>query len=296
MLVYACLLACLRRYTVNAPHSTSCCWTQCCQVSGEPIATIKAVHTGPNAGKASLGDASGCEALICLVCGARIMLTSNLWTDTGLENGAMGTVQAICYQSGGSPSLPVAVMVRIDKYWGPTLHEGSVPIVPQWHIWIQRGSACSQIQIPFKLAWAITMHKAQRLTLDKVKFSADLTFVACSCVCRLSDIIFDPPNLLTTLAKSMRLTEHEVVKMLAMEHGQLPLIPPQRQHCSLFIALPSLHTSTTRWTTGCQTGWHLWCIYVYTTRWLLHCCLHVGGYDRPIFHEAFALLQREILI
>ena len=59
------------------------------------------------------------------------MLTSNLWTDTGLENGAMGTVQAICYQSGGSPSLPVAVMVRIDKYWGPTLHEGSVPIVPQ---------------------------------------------------------------------------------------------------------------------------------------------------------------------
>ena len=59
------------------------------------------------------------------------MLTSNLWTDAGLVNGAMGTVQAICYRSGGPPSLPVAVMVKFDKYRGPTLHDGSVPIVPQ---------------------------------------------------------------------------------------------------------------------------------------------------------------------
>ena len=99
--------------------------------TGEPIATIKAVHTGPNASKASSGDASGFELVICLACGARVMLTSNLWTDVGLINGVMGTVQAICYQSGGPPSLPVAVMVRFDKYWGPMLHDGSVPIVPQ---------------------------------------------------------------------------------------------------------------------------------------------------------------------
>ena len=61
----------------------------------------------------------------------KVMFTSNLWTDAGLVNGAMGTVQAICYQSGGPFSLPVAVMVRFDKYWGPTLHDGSVLIVPQ---------------------------------------------------------------------------------------------------------------------------------------------------------------------
>jgi len=99
--------------------------------NGEPIATIKAVHTGPNANKASSEDASGLQLVICLAHGARVMLTSNLWTDAGLVNGAMGTVQAVCYQSGGPPSLPVAVMVKFDKYCGPALHDGSVPIVPQ---------------------------------------------------------------------------------------------------------------------------------------------------------------------
>ena len=54
--------------------------------TGEPIATIKAIHTGPNASKASLEDASGLEPVIRLARGARVMLTSYLWTDAGLVN------------------------------------------------------------------------------------------------------------------------------------------------------------------------------------------------------------------
>ena len=35
-----------------------------------------------------------------------------LWVDVGLVNGAMGTIQAICYRAGGPPDLPIAVMVQ----------------------------------------------------------------------------------------------------------------------------------------------------------------------------------------
>ena len=62
------------------------------------------------------------------------MLTSNLWTEAILVNGAVGTVQTICYLSGGLPSLPVAAMVKFDKPRGPTLHDGSVQLSPTTYL------------------------------------------------------------------------------------------------------------------------------------------------------------------
>ena len=131
------------------------------RASGQPIATIKAIHTGPNASKASSEDAGGLEPIICLAHGARVMLTANLWVDMGLVNGAMGTVVAICYSNGGTPPhLPVAVMVRFDSYQGPTLPASTIPITPLRRTWSVSGASCSRLQLPLKLAWAVTIHKA----------------------------------------------------------------------------------------------------------------------------------------
>ena len=73
------------------------------------------------------------------------MLSSNLWVEAGLVNGAMGTVKAICYNSGGPPHLPIAVMVSFDSYSGPTMHNGTVPIVPIRRTWIAGGATCSRL-------------------------------------------------------------------------------------------------------------------------------------------------------
>ena len=201
--------------------------------TGKPIAVIKAIHTGgAYATKAPADDAGGLEAVTCLAESARVMLTSNLWVDFGLVNGAMGTIEAICYQTGGPPSLPTAVMVRFDKYNGPSLPNGVVPITPIRRSWSTSGAQCSRLQLPLKLAWAVTIHKSQGLTLDKVvidvgkkEFSPGLTFVACSRVRQLEDLLFSPPfhyQRLSNLSKSRHLTsrktEDQRLQILSSEY------------------------------------------------------------------------------
>ena len=95
-----------------------------------PIATIKAVHSGHNASKGTSEDAGGLDPVVYLAHTARVMLIANLWVEVGLVNGALGTVVSICYQHGGPPNLPIAVMVRFDHYTGPTLPDLTVPITP----------------------------------------------------------------------------------------------------------------------------------------------------------------------
>ncbi len=88
-------------------------------------------------------------------------------------------------------------------------------------------------QLPLKLAWAVTIHKAQGMTLDKVvidvgkkEFSCGLTFVACSRVRQLSGLLFDPSfpfQRVASLTKSQQLQERllEDARPLLIESNTL---------------------------------------------------------------------------
>ena len=98
------------------------------------------------------------------------------------------------------PNLPLAVTIKFDSYSGPTLPDGCVPIVPLRCSWLSTNKTCSRLQLPLKLSWAITIHKSQGMTLDNVvidigkkEFSTGLTFVACSRVRHLNELLFVPP-------------------------------------------------------------------------------------------------------
>ena len=131
--------------------------------------------------------------------GAKVMLTTNVDVSDGLTNGTMGTVVHVVRDNTGSPSV---ILVQFD---GSTIGENARASSPYKHINrsavpIQKGKAsftihgrkscqASRTQFPLTLAWAVTIHKCQGLTLPEIvvdmspkkgKFSGGQAYVAFS--------------------------------------------------------------------------------------------------------------------
>ncbi len=150
--------------------------------------------------------AEGLYQRVHLAEGCRVMLTKNLWPKTGLVNGSQGTVRELIYAEGVMPtSLPVAVMVEFDKYSGPGFRSTDcpklVPIAPITTQWVNGRTSCTRTQLPLRLSYALTVHKSQGLTLDKVvadvgdrEMASGLTFVAFSRVRKLRDLAIVAKN------------------------------------------------------------------------------------------------------
>ena len=91
-------------------------------------------------------------------------------------------------------------MVAIPSYRGPTEWYNNdgipiVPIVPSVARWEKNGRSCSRKQYPLRLAYAISIHKSQGMTLNKAviefgqsDFCRGLSFVALSRVRGLFDV------------------------------------------------------------------------------------------------------------
>ena len=166
---------------------------RCLRSLNRPVARSVATRVSSNYSAEADEEKLDNELLISV--GARVMLTSNLWTNAGLVNGALGEVEQIVYNPGITPpEPPTYVLVRFDKYVGVPWDEAFpqiVPIIP-----IERGR---ERQIPLRLAWGLTIHKSQGLTLEKATINIGkterqgLTFTAISRVKSLDGLRFQPP-------------------------------------------------------------------------------------------------------
>ena len=161
---------------------------------------------------------SGLEPAVFLAKGARVMLTINLWSSVGLCNGATGTVVDFIFgDNHNPPDLPVAVIVQFDNYRGPSFNEtqpSCVPICPITVTSQSENGFQERQQLPLRLAWALTIHKSQGLTLPKAwidigksERTAGVSYVAISRVKTLSSCVIEPMTYerLTGLKSSVNL-------------------------------------------------------------------------------------------
>lgn len=167
-----------------------------------PIALIKSIHNNKAAEKATSDEASGIERSSALAIGAKVMLRCNLSIDLGLVNGTIGEVHNILY-SPENKDLPAVVICVFPQYNGPPFLAEvphSFPVTPVQRTWTNDGSTfLSRTGLPLTLAFAITVHKSQGLTLPKAvidlgehEITPGLSFVALSRVRNLTDLLLAP--------------------------------------------------------------------------------------------------------
>lgn len=173
----------------------------------QPLVRIHAVCNLDEARRADSKDAMGLKLHLDLKIGCRVMLTTNLSVPHGLVNGALGTVVAILYDpatSSSPPTLPGAVVVDFPGYSGPSFCDDQstwVPVPAFNATWIHQNMHLSRMQIPLSLAFCITIHKSQGMTMDRAivdigrsEWTGGLSFVALYRLRTLNGLLLDPAD------------------------------------------------------------------------------------------------------
>ena len=178
--------------------------------SNEPIVCIDAITTGSLKAKEADADSfGGLERKLWLAKGARVMCSWNGWQEGGIVNGAIGTVYDILYKDGEGPphhnKMPAAILVQFPDggiYKGPSFLD-DVPRVVKFSAhsveFVVDGRTEKRTQFPLHLAYALTIHKSQGLTLDrcsinlgKSEFDVGLTYTSMSRCRRAEHMYFEP--------------------------------------------------------------------------------------------------------
>ncbi|MFC0819500.1 helix-turn-helix domain-containing protein [Moraxella marmotae] len=139
--------------------------------------TFRAVTTGEKALQETLTKSVRAPAELTVAIGAKVMFVKNLPL-LGVYNGTMGEVIGFVGTSGKTYKDSQA---KIDETAYPLVrlnHGGELVAEPEtWTVEDKDGMVlASYAQVPLCLAWAITVHKSQGMTLDAAEIDLSKTF------------------------------------------------------------------------------------------------------------------------
>ena len=168
-----------------------------------PIAIIKSQNSDSTVASVLATKAQGLPSQIMLAKECKVILTTNLWKEAGLTNGAKGIVKYIVYGAKVKPkALPNIVLVQFPQYIGPSYLKNCnncVPIVPIKRDWYSGKKHCWRIMLPLKPAYATTIHASQGQSLDRViiklgptEFANGLAYTAITRCKKIEMLSFDP--------------------------------------------------------------------------------------------------------
>ena len=169
---------------------------------GTPIAAIKSINSSSTVAALSSSKAHGLPSQVWLARECHVTITTNLWKEAGLTNGANGIIKFIVYEGNTRPpALPSLVIVQVPQYIGPSYKnlDKCVPIVPIRREWYKGKTLCWREMVPLKPAYAMSIHSSQGRTLDKViinlgpaEFANGLTYTALSRCRKFEHLSFYP--------------------------------------------------------------------------------------------------------
>ena len=129
---------------------------------------IHAEHSHKSGRKHSSAAFGGLREVVHLVRGCKVVLTRNVAYLYGLANGTRGKVVGVVYGPAGIGSLCEAVVCEFPDYCGPAFYASEphwVPILPMHAT--KEGSRLTRCQVPIAAGFALTVNKAQGLTVKE---------------------------------------------------------------------------------------------------------------------------------